>query len=131
MWDEIAIVDDNKFDRLICRRIVEKMREAGKSVEFDSSNQLLSYLSSQKAEKKGLLIFLDINMPGINGLDLLKKLNEDEEFKDLAERLSIFIMTSSTLTQEIESARSYSLADGIIPKPMSIKKVTDIMMNAY
>ena len=131
MWDEIAIVDDNKFDRLICRRIVEKMREAGKLVEFDSSNQLLSYLSSQKAEKKGLLIFLDINMPGINGLDLLKKLNEDEEFKDLAERLSIFIMTSSTLTQEIESARSYSLADGIIPKPMSIKKVTDIMMNAY
>jgi CheY-like chemotaxis protein len=131
MWDEIAIVDDNKFDRLICRRIVEKMREAGKSVEFDSSNQLLSYLSSQKAEKKGLLIFLDINMPGINGLDLLKKLNEDEEFKDLAERLSIFIMTSSTLTQEIESARSYSLADGIIPKPMSINKVTDIMMNAY
>ena len=131
MWDEIAIVDDNKFDRLICRRIVEKMREAGKSVEFDSSNQLLSYLSSQKAEKKGLLIFLDINMPGINGLDLLKKLNEDEEFKDLAERLSIFIMTSSTLTQEIESARSYSLADGIIPKPMSIKKVTDIMMNVY
>ena len=70
-------------------------------------------------------------MPGINGLDLLKKLNEDEEFKDLVERLSIFIMTSSTLTQEIESARSYSLADGIIPKPMSIKKVTDIMMNAY
>jgi len=131
MWDEIAIVDDNKFDRLICRRIVEKMREVGKSVEFDSSNQLLSYLSSQKAEKKGLLIFLDINMPGINGLDLLKKLNEDEEFKDLVERLSIFIMTSSTLTQEIESARSYSLADGIIPKPMSIKKVTDIMMNAY
>ncbi|MDC1221859.1 response regulator [Salibacteraceae bacterium] len=131
MWDECAIVDDNKFDRLICRRIVEKMREAGKLVEFDSSNQLLSYLSSQKTEKKGLLIFLDINMPGMNGLDLLKKLNEDEEFKDLVERLSIFIMTSSTLTQEIESARNYSFVDGIIPKPMSIKKVTDIMLNAY
>ena len=53
MWDECAIVDDNKFDRLISRRIVEKMREAGKLVEFDSSNQLLSYLSSQKTEKKG------------------------------------------------------------------------------
>ena len=131
MWDECAIVDDNKFDRLICRRIVEKMREARKLVEFDSSNQLLSYLSSQKTEKKGLLIFLDINMPGMNGLDLLKKLNEDEEFKDLVERLSIFIMTSSTLTQEIESARNYSFVDGIIPKPMSIKKVTDIMLNAY
>ena len=67
----------------------------------------------------------------MNGLDLLKKLNEDEEFKDLVERLSIFIMTSSTLTQEIESARNYSFVDGIIPKPMSIKKVTDIMLNAY
>ena len=131
MWDDCAIVDDNKFDRLICGRIIERLGEAGSLVEFDSLEPLLSYLKAKGSERIGMLIFLDINMPGMNGLELLQKLNESSEFTDLRERLSIFIMTSSTLTEEIESARNYSFVDGIIPKPMSIQKVTEMMLEAY
>lgn len=131
MWDECAIVDDNKFDRLICRRIIERLREAGSIRDFDSSEEVLPFLMKECESEKGILVFLDINMPGMNGLELLKRINEEEAFISLKDRLSIFIMTSSTLTQDIESAKNYSFVDGIIPKPMGIKKVTDLMLSAY
>ena len=131
MWDECAIVDDNKFDRLICRRIIERLREAGSIRDFDSSEDVLPFLNEECDTGKGILVFLDINMPGMNGLDLLRRINDEEVFSNLKERLSIFIMTSSTLTQDIESARNYTFVDGIIPKPMGIKKVTDLMLSAY
>ena len=83
------------------------------------------------ANSKGLLVFLDINILGMNGLDLLQRLNEGENYRELIERLSIFVMTSSTLTAEIESVRNYSFVDGIVAKPMSIKKITEVMLDAY
>tara|TARA_B110000037_G_scaffold177839_1_gene203307 strand:- start:2150 stop:2425 length:276 start_codon:yes stop_codon:yes gene_type:complete len=91
----------------------------------------LSYLLDANSKGKGILVFLDINMPGMNGLDLLQRLNEGENYRELIERLSIFIMTSSTLTAEIESVRNYSFVNGIIAKPMSIKKITEVMLDAY
>ncbi len=89
MWDECAIADDNRFDRLICRRIIERLREVDSSVEFDSSEPFLSNLLDANSKGKEILVFPDINMPGMNGLDLLQRLNEGENYRELIERLSI------------------------------------------
>lgn len=128
MWDECAIVDDNKFDRLICRRIVERLKEADDIQGFESSMSFLEFLSNEMSTSDSVLVFLDINMPGMNGLELLKKLDIDPNYKELKERLTIFIMTSSTLTDEIAFAKNYAFVHGIIHKPMSTQKVTDAML---
>ena len=65
------------------------------------------------------LIFLDIKMPGLNGIDVLKKL------KDAHKRVGVVVITASSQDGIEEEARSLGVID-YLKKPLDIFEVERI-----
>ncbi len=107
---KILIVDDDDTILLIFRTHLSK---AGHTVEtavdgVDSLEKIQSF--------KPDLILLDINMPRMSGFEVVKKLKENAETKDIP----VFIMTS--LKQDANIKRAYELGiNEYITKPINIE----------
>lgn len=78
----IVLADDDPDDRLIFKEALNEVDKTVELKEFNGGTALLTYLQNQK-NKLPQLIFLDLNMPGVNGFDCLETIRSDERLKNL------------------------------------------------
>lgn len=64
------------------------------------------------------VIFLDLNMPRMNGLEFLEALRADEALADSP----VFVLTTSDRQKDIESAFAYNIC-GYVVKPVKIDQM--------
>jgi CheY-like chemotaxis protein len=119
MQKMVMIVDDDSDD-------IEFFCEA--LIEIDASVQYMTAISGDDAlnklrSKDKILphfIFLDLNMPRMNGKQLLKELKKDYLLKDIP---AIIFSTSST-PKDVEETKALGAAH-FLTKPSSFKKLCD------
>lgn len=70
----IAIVDDEPLARRALRRALNEIQNAEVVGEYSSGEEAVTMMSASCPD----LIFLDVEMPGINGLELARRLNGDD-----------------------------------------------------
>ncbi|AWI26781.1 response regulator [Flavobacterium pallidum] len=75
----ILYVDDDPDDRSIFEEIVTSL--GGKTITFDKASALLEALHS--LDHTSVIVFTDINMPEMNGAELLQEIRRDFKFKNL------------------------------------------------
>src|SRR5690606_9509153 len=63
------IVDDDEIDRLMVLSFAKRFPNLDIKGVFDSAEEALNYFDNQTVD----ILFLDIDMPGISGLELRKK----------------------------------------------------------
>lgn len=117
-FDVIFLIDDDPINNLINRRLLGKAGIGDQIEEYQSAKEALEKLKSLP-ETGSLLIFLDINMPVLNGwefLDLYTQLfpNRDDV---------IVILSSSIDFQDRQKAQEYSVVSGFLEKPLSLEKI--------
>jgi CheY-like chemotaxis protein len=86
-------------------------------VHARNGREALNLLHGENGETKitrPSLVMLDLNMPRLNGLELLKILRTDPEFADL----NVFIMTTSDLDVDRSGASELGIS-GYIIKPLT------------
>ena len=66
----IMLIDDNPDDNFFHEREIKKHRKSTKVITRNSAIEAVEYLKSETVPRPDL-IFLDINMPGMNGWDFL------------------------------------------------------------
>lgn len=77
----ICIIDDHKIVRQGLKELLEKMENYTVSHEFESG---VAFLEALPLEQTPDLLILDYSMPSLNGIDVLKKLEElKSEYKVL------------------------------------------------
>lgn len=77
----IGIIDDHKIVRQGLKELLQKISNFAVTAEFDSGTD---FLASLPLENKPDLFILDYSMPGVNGIEVLKALEEiDDEHKVL------------------------------------------------
>lgn len=103
MKDEtILLVDDNPDDRLLTRRALRKSGIGHKVVVARDGAEALDYLlGSDGNAEQGIdgvpqLVLLDVKLPKVDGLEVLRRLRADERTRCLA----IVIMTSCNREQD-------------------------------
>jgi PAS domain S-box-containing protein len=74
-------------------------------------------------EKKPQLIFMDIRMPGMSGIDAMKKLREYNEFKETP----IIALSASNYLDEIKKDDQY-VFDEYIPKPVEVDTLMNVLI---
>jgi CheY-like chemotaxis protein len=81
-------------------------------------------IQKRDPEKLPDFIFLDINMPIMNGWEFLEeyqRLNIDPLGKS-----KIFIISSSVFSNDINRAKSYPIVKSFISKPLSVEKIKEL-----
>ena len=113
--NHIYIVDD---DRAYGKSLVRLLKSVGYSVESFLSAQ--SFLDAVPvADNTGVLI-LDLRMPGINGFDLQKKMNE------LASRFDIIFITADAQPGDRDHAIKAG-AIGFLQKPFQEEPLLELL----
>ena len=119
MIDLVMLIDDNDTDNFISRRIIE-ISEFAERVEVKNSGQhALEYLSQHAADVSQLpdLIFLDINMPVMDGFMFLY------EFENLPttvrQKSRVIILSSSDNKRDIDKIINNKSVIRYVTKPLT------------
>jgi CheY-like chemotaxis protein len=101
----ILLVDDDEDCRLLVRDAIESANVKNDVFEVANGEQALQFIHRlppyDEAPRPGL-VYLDIDMPNLNGLEVLKELKRDAETKDIP----VVMMTALDDDKEkIEAAR--------------------------
>lgn len=122
------LVDDSETDNFIHKRVIELSKFAEKVLVKDSGKSALEYLEKNFNNFSNLpnLIFLDINMPIVDGFVFLYEFeNFPEEVK---EKCKIIILSSSDNKRDIDRIVDNKYVVGYITKPLSMEAVHDIKL---
>ena len=113
----ILIVDDEEGIRSSLRDFLIKRFEC-EIIEADDGEKALNYLRKGKFD----LVFLDIKMPGISGIEVIK------EKKKLAYKPAIWVITRFD-SEEVAHKVIEQGADEYIPKPLSLRALDGKIRN--
>jgi CheY-like chemotaxis protein len=116
----IFIVDDDPDDRQI---ILDAFLERSPLIDYvfiENAETLLETLYSGEADFPALIL-LDLNMPGMLGLQALKEIRGNKQFS----QIPIIVLTTSTLNQDRKT--SYELgASCFLRKPDSFSELVEL-----
>ncbi|MEB2777597.1 response regulator [Algoriphagus sp. D3-2-R+10] len=124
-FDTIFLVDDDPINNLINRRLLGKVGIAENIVEFLEGEEALLKLNDFDPNLS-ILIFLDINMPVLNGWEFLNKYQEIHANRSD----KIVILSSSIDYQDRFKAQGYQIVSGFLEKPLTLEKIR-IQMEKY
>jgi CheY-like chemotaxis protein len=125
----ILICDDDEDDRLLTQQALEDAHISNALRFVEDGEQCLDYLNQrgQYAGELGLaprpgLILLDLNMPKMDGRDVLRKIKADESLRDIP----VVVLSTSSLDEDI--ARSYQMGvNSFITKPVTFSGLVEAM----
>ena len=119
----IMLIDDDEDDNYFHQIILRKMDVANHIQVAQTGLEALDYL--EKENEVPDIIFLDINMPGMNGWDFL------DEYKKLNPRqkttVIIIMLTTSISPADQEKAEKMPEISSFQSKPMTAEMLNDIL----
>ncbi|MBP6208038.1 MAG: response regulator [Anaerolineales bacterium] len=127
---KILLVEDNPSDIGLTRRALEKSHVANDLVVVEDGQEALDYLfgASQSAGPQvtelPALILLDLKLPKVDGLEVLRRIRSDPNLY----RLPVVVLTTSTEEQDI--VQSYHLgANSYIRKPVDFTQFVEAIQH--
>ncbi|KAA6439800.1 response regulator [Dyadobacter flavalbus] len=126
----ICIVDDDPLFQYVTKRMIDKVLDDYSLLQFSDGIQAIEYIKGnlENTDQLPQLIFLDINMPELNGWQFL------DEFRLLqsAHYLPVIYMaSSSTDSNDINMSKTYEELVGYIVKPISREELISILTSTY
>ena len=120
------LVDDDSNDNFFHERIINKSNSAKMIVSMESGPAALEYIKSKKGESDSYpdLIFLDINMPGMNGWDFLDEYNKLGQ--ELQKPVVIIMLTTSENPDDKKIAMSLNGVSDFTTKPLTKLKLEEV-----
>ncbi len=119
------LIDDSPDDNFFHTREIKKADIATTIIAENSGEEALVYLKSNQ-EPHTDLIFLDINMPGMNGWEFLEEYNKLD--KDLQGHAIVIMLTTSDNLSDVSKSKTFGSVSEYITKPLTkeiLKGITD------
>ncbi len=124
----ILLVEDNTAHAELVMRNLEHHRVANIVHHVTDGDAALDYLFQRGAyrhltpEDRVNLVLLDLRLPKIDGLEVLRQIKES----DMLKRLPVVILTTSETEHDVASAYEYH-ANSYVTKPMDYERFTQLM----
>lgn len=125
---EILLVEDNPRDAELTIRALKKHKFSNQLVHVKDGVEALDFLFGRGAyagrniEQHPRVVLLDLKLPKLNGLEVLRVIKEDEHLRNLP----VVIVTSSSEDPDIKTA--YELgANSYVVKPVEFESFMNAM----
>ena len=126
---QVLLVDDNPGDVLLMQETFEELHVGVDVLTASDGAEALATLDRGVASGRlPDLVVLDLNMPGMNGMEVLQSVRANEDLR----HLPVIIMTSTAAEEEVvEAYRSY--ASSLVTKPQRPGEMTEALrsLDAY
>lgn len=128
-YENILLIDDDRFTNFYNTKVLSNHKSFGTINSVTSGKAALIYLKNtieNANTQKPDIIFLDINMPAMNGWEFLSEYIKLD--KSLTNTINLIILTSSSYNDDYEKAKKIGLVNTILQKPLS-KTALDNLIN--
>lgn len=125
---QILMVEDNKSDAMLAIRALKKHNLANNLVHLIDGAQALDFIfgkgeyAGRNTDNKPKVIFLDLKMPKVSGLEVLRIIKSDEQTK----RIPVVMMTSSKEEKDIIESHQLGVNSYVV-KPVDFDKFSKII----
>ncbi len=123
----IVLIDDDFAINYFHKRLFLKLELGGTVLPFfNAMDALEGLLNLNKSLKKGdvVFVFLDINMPGIDGWVFLEEYNKIQS--SLIGDFKIFVLSSSINPDDVEKAKKNPFVTDYLAKPLLIDGIMSL-----
>ena len=118
----ILVVDDNKFNRSLTRTILRKKGGTGWSVSLaESGAEALQKIAEERFD----LVFMDIQMPEMNGLETTQAIRSNEQGAE--KRLPVIAMTAYAMEGDRQMCLDAGM-DDYIAKPVDPDELVEVII---
>lgn len=119
IYRNVVVIDDSEMDVLLMKIILKSVNYAKTITVFNEADKAISYfreLDSNPETEIPEVVFLDINMPEINGFEFLDIINN---FPGKAiKKMKFIIISSSDDIDDLEQSKKYKNIIKYLVKPL-------------
>ncbi len=119
---DILLIEDNPVDSTLFLKALRKYSSINKVEIAEKGNKALKMLFQLNIIPK--IIILDLGLPDMNGLEVLKKIKE----KKITKNIPVIVFSGSDLAQNKELAENYGVFEYFI-KPVSYNQYIQCVKN--
>ena len=119
------LIDDDPISLFLTQRLIKVGGFHTAVIPFDSPVEALASLKQQlSARQLPIVVFLDLNMPVLNGWQFLEALTPQEI--PAQGQCRIYLLTSSVAPLDATRAKDHVLVTRLIHKPLDISELREI-----
>ncbi|MEO5910655.1 MAG: response regulator [Pelobium sp.] len=123
---QVLIIDDDDINNFIASKLLDKIPPKATVKVCVNGLEGINYMKSVLGNEEVIpdIIFLDINMPLMNGWEFLE---EFENIKDqIKKRVVINMLSSSVYNDDIVKAETFTTVNKFISKPLTVDKIQEL-----
>ncbi|GAC1441268.1 MAG: response regulator [Sediminibacterium sp.] len=122
----VCLVDDDRIYHFTARKMLESTGLTKQIQSFYDGSEAFFYLNDPgNTEQLPDVIFLDINMPVMNGWDFLEVYQQLS--KTLPKHIRIYVVSSSVDSADVRRSEIYDTVTGYIIKPVGRNKYEELL----
>jgi CheY-like chemotaxis protein len=126
----VLIADDDLDDQGLIKNALNSLQKDFKMITLSNGIQLIDYLLKRHSYKDNTdtpnLVLLDLNMPVMDGFDVLQEIRKHQHLQ----QLPVYVITVSRNTDELNKALDLG-ANGFYSKGSSASEIVQIITEVY
>lgn len=133
MLDLVLCVDDDPITLMLCKMVITKTSFSKEITTASNGEEAIGYFDNLKADfktnksiHKPQLIFLDLNMPVMNGWEFLESFSTSN-YSDF-NSIKVIILSSTIDPEDLEKSRKYPMVIDFLSKPIT-KEMLEYLTN--
>lgn len=127
----VYFIDDSETTLFIYRELINRMEDTDiEAFYYPDATKALEELIQHAADPNValMIVYLDIQMPSLDGFDFLELLEED--YEDIYDKLKVYMLTSSVMKRDREMAERFKVVRGFLEKPLMRETLADTLRQA-
>lgn len=123
MIDLVLCIDDDQITLMLSKMVIKKSSFCNEIITLQNGKEAIEYFKELAKldisnTKYPCLIFLDLNMPVMNGWEFLDSYMKNN-FNTIFEKTKVLVLSSTIDPYDIEKSKSYPIVIDFLSKPIN------------